>query len=519
MSAILPALVLLPLAAAVATASLPAARTRAMAAIAIPFSLVMAALVGVAAAGVHGEGELRTALAGWDAPLGIELRADGLSIALLGLTALVGVAVTVYATGGDAVRGGPLFWPLWFALWAALNAVYLAADLFNGYVALELMGIAAVSLVALGGPAALGPALRYLFVAVLGSLAYLLAVALVYGQTGTLDLALAAEALEPGPLVAAVLVLVTVGLAFKTALFPLHSWLPAAHSSAPSAVSAVLSALVVKASLYLLVRIWFALLGEGVVGPELTEVLAPLLGALGAAAVLWGSILALRERRLKRIVAYSTVAQLGYLFLLFPLVTAGADAGSQLADGARAAWMGGIAIVLAHGVAKAAMFLAAGALTIAHGSDEIDALRGAVSTRPLSVAAFAIAGGSLAGIPPTFGFVAKWQLLDASLGTGQWWWMVVLLGGGLLTFAYTARVVRATFSGAEEVPEATPRPPGEPASASVDVPLPRVLVIVPIALAALSIVLGLVSVPLLELLDAAYPFAAAAPGTVGGGAP
>lgn len=507
MTDLLPALVLAPLGVSILTLLTQMVSRRVTVTISVVGSVAIAILTGFVVIAIGQHGGIGFALAGWDAPLGIELHADGLSAAMLALNALVGVAVVCYASSAQWVRGSEFFWPLWFALWSSLNSVYLAADLFNAYVALELMGVTAVSLVALGGVSAWQPALRYLFVAVVGSLVYLVTVAMVYGETGTLDLRLAAPLLNTPIVVQLILILATLGLVLKSALFPLHAWLPAAHSSAPTAVSAVLSALVVKASLYLLARVWFTLLDADVVDLRFLTGFATLLGAAGTLAVVWGSLLALRERRLKRIVAYSTVAQIGYLFLLFPLVTAGADAdtSSALAGGARTAWVGGILMILAHGIAKTAMFLAAGALVMHHESDHLDSLRGTLTTRPVSVAAFVIAGGSLAGLPPTFGFVAKWQLLKGSIETGQWWWLAVLLIGGMFTYAYVARVVRATFAGTEDVPQAYARPAGASVSEATAQRIPLVIVLVPITLGTITLLLGFASDPLIELIGTAYP--------------
>jgi multicomponent Na+:H+ antiporter subunit D len=404
----------------------------------------------------------------------------------------VGAVVTAYATGPRAVRGQEPFWPLWLLLWAGLNAVYVSGDLFNTYVALELLGLAAVALVAQGGRDSLAPALRYLFVAVLGSLAYLLGVALVFAETGTFDIGIAAETLRSGPAAVVALGAMTVGLALKTALFPLHAWLPPAHSAAPAAVSALLSALVVKASFYVLVRLWF-----GVYQAEV----APLtqgLGALGAAAVVWGGVQALRQERLKPVVAYSTVAQVGYLFLIFPLAAPGVTApdGSAAAATAVAGWTGALAIAVAHGLAKAAMFLTAGTLAAAHGTDRLDRLRGAAGRMPMSGMAFGLAAVTLAGLPPTLGFVGKWQLLQASLGSGQWWWIPVLLGGGLLTIAYTTRAMKATLS---DQPDEDAEPPELR-------PVPRRLQVAPLGLALAALVLGLTAVPLLDLTLVGSPW-------------
>jgi multicomponent Na+:H+ antiporter subunit D len=472
-------LVLGPLAGAVVTALVPERTAKWWGA-----ALTAAAAVGslVVTVTVASDGPLRLALGGWAPPVGISLRADGFAAALLMLTALVGVAVSVFATA--AVTLSRWFWPLWLFLLAGLNAVYLAADLFNTYVALELVTVGAVALVALGGRAALGPALRYLFVAVLGSFAFLTAVALVYARTGTLDIAQAGERMPDDGLALAVLGIVALAMALKTALFPLHGWLPPAHAGAPAAVSPIMSALVIKASFAVLVRVWV----EFASAPG-AVVLAQFLGILGALGVLWGSVLALRQSALKRVVAYSTVAQVGYFFLLFPLLTPAlaADAGPDAAAAAQYAWGGILILVLAHGLAKAAMFIAAGALVAGYGTDRLYALRGSASRFPTLAWAFGASGVALAGLPPALAFAGKFQAMSATLASGQWWWMVVLLLGGLLTLAYTARVLAIMLR--VDAGSADPAPVAARMQWSA------------VILALLAVLLGLRSVEIIDLLD------------------
>jgi multicomponent Na+:H+ antiporter subunit D len=369
---------------------------------------------------------------GWGAPLGIDLRVDGLSALMLAMTAVVGTAVSIYARvylagSPDKVRR---FWPLWLFLWAALNALFQASDVFNLYVTLELLGLSAVALVALtgSGPALWG-AMRYLLVSLLGSLSYLLGVALLYHAYGTVDLVLLGERAAGGLSLAVPLGAMIAGLLLKTGLFPFHVWLPPAHGSARAPVSALLSGLVVKASFYLLLRLWFTFTPEG-------EGLPLLLGSLGAAAVFWGSVQALRQTRLKLLVAYSTVAQLGYLFIAFPL--AGLDPAL--------AWGGSIYLALSHALAKGAMFLAAGSIMTQGGHDEIAELDRVVDRMPLTLAAFALAGISLAGLPPSGGFVGKWMLLQAAMAQGAWGWAFVMIAGGGLTAAYVFRVLGFAFT-------------------------------------------------------------------------
>ena len=225
--------------------------------------------------------------------------------------------------------------------------------------------------------------MRYLLFALFGSISYLLGVALLYGACGTLDISLLAQRVRPTPVVWTAAALITAGLLAKTALFPLHLWLPPAHANAPAAASAVLSGLVVKGSFFLTLRLWFFVL------PALsTAQVAAVLGGLGSAAVIVGGVLALQQARLKLLIAYSTVSQIGYLFLIFPLAV-GAHAWSTIG------WSAGLMQVLAHAFAKAAMFLAAGVLAEAVGHDQIAKLGGAARALPLTFLTIALAGWSL----------------------------------------------------------------------------------------------------------------------------
>ena len=276
----------------------------------------------------------------WKPPLGIALRADGLSAAMMVAMAIVICAVAIFAHADFGTRAesaearAPFaFWILLMAIWGAMNMVFLSGDLFTLYVAIELLTFAAVPLVCLDGRAeTLQAALRYLLFALLGSILYLVGTALLYGSYATLDIVLLSRRVHMEPATLAAATLMTIGLFAKTALFPLHLWLPPAHAGAPAAASAVLSAVVVKGSFFIVVRFWFDVM-PGMLGPAGAQ----LFGALGTAAIVFGSVVALRQQRLKLLIAYSTVAQIGYLFLMFPLVlSAGStqlESGGALAAG------------------------------------------------------------------------------------------------------------------------------------------------------------------------------------------
>ena len=400
----------------------------------------LAVAVAIAALVWRSSQPLVYTLAGYAPPLGIALRADGFSAVMLVTAALIIPAAGLYARAnfatpwGEEKRAPLAFWTLLQGLQAALSLLFLGGDLFNLYVGLELLTFAAVPLVALDGrPETVAAALRYLLFALFGSVFYLLGVALMYGAYGTLDIALLASRIRAEPAVWLAAGLMTAGLLAKTALFPLHLWLPPAHANAPAAASAVLSGLVVKGSFFLVVRLWF-----DVLAPLPTLIPGAVLAALGSAAILFGSALALRQERLKLLVAYSTVAQIGYLFLIFPL-----GHGPWAAD----AFSGGIMQALSHAFAKAAMFLSAGLIAESLGHDKIAGLGGAGRAMPVTFLALGLGGLSLMGLPPSGGFAAKWLLMKASVASGQWVWAIVMAAGGLLAGGYLYRVLAPALSG------------------------------------------------------------------------
>jgi formate hydrogenlyase subunit 3/multisubunit Na+/H+ antiporter MnhD subunit len=379
-------------------------------------------------------------LGGWVPPLGIALRADWLAAAMLAATAVVICGIGVYAltdfatpSGVREARAPLVFWMLLLAVWGSLNLVFVSGDLFTLYVALELLTFAAVPLVCLDGSGdTLRAALRYLLFALLGSMLYLLGTVMLYGAYGTLDIPLLATRVRAEPIAWTAAALMTTGLLAKTALFPLHLWLPPAHAGAPAAASAVLSALVVKGSFFLVIRIWFDVMSSVATLPA-----AQLLAALGAGAILFGSVVALRQARLKLLIAYSTLAQIGYLFLMFPLAF---DVGSARLQHS-SALSGGLLQAISHATAKAAMFMAAGLIYKALGHDRIAELRGIGRVLPLSVLAFALGGVALMGLPPSGAYLAKKLLLEAAAETGQWWWDLVLQAGGFFTASYVVLVL------------------------------------------------------------------------------
>ncbi len=470
--------IFLPLFGAVAAFVAP----RAAALIGLGTLALTAAAVGLLARDVIATGAVIVPLGGWGAPLGIELRADGLSVAMLVLSVAVGFLVSLSAL--DALKGPAnarqrqYFWPLWLLLLTGMNGVYLSSDIFNLYVMIEIIALAAVGLTVLTGTrAAVRAGLDYMYASILGALLFLMGVGFIYLQLGRLDFAGLMDAEPTGALFAAV-ALMLVGLALKTALFPLHFWLPAAHANATAPASALLSGLVVKAALYIVLRLSQYM-------PFPSESLLTLIGVMGAGAVIWGGIQALRAERLKLLVAWSTVTQIGLIFVAF------ARAGEA---GLTESWKAAALLILAHGVAKAAMFLAVGRIKDEVGHDTIRDLDRAPVRPTLAQFTFALAAISLIGLPPSLGFIGKWSLMEGAMAAGYWHWIAVTMIGTLMSVAYFSRVF-AGFLRFDRVRGTVAEHQGWAVADAA-----------PLALAAMAIALGLMAAPILNFIEIGYPF-------------
>ena len=481
--------IMLPVMAVLAMVVLDPRHARRVALVAMALGATVALAIGIEL--VASGAALIYVVGNWQPPLGMALRADGLSATMLAVTAIVIPATCLFARDLFALdaatcngRAPTTFWMLLMGLWSGLNLVFISQDLFNLYVALELLTFAAVPLVCLDGRGeTVAAALRYLMFALLGSLLYLLGAGLLYGGYGTLDIRLIASASEHGPVIHVALALMIPGLLAKAALFPLHLWLPPAHAGAPAAASAVLSALVIKAPIFLILRLVL-----DIAPPGTAAIAGQLLAVLGAASILFCSLMALRQERLKLMIAYSTVAQIGYLFIVFPL----AAGGDGVPPWSTIAWTGGALQLASHALAKAAMFMAAGIVAEAIGHDRIRDLGGFGRVLPLSAATFGLAGLSLMGIPPSGGFIAKCLLLTAAVVGGHFWLAATILAGGLLAGAYVFRVMNRALA-----------TPAEPLLLRKTIPLR--LEIIPLVLAVLAVALGFLPLEPFGLLQIGRP--------------
>ena len=378
----------------------------------------------------------RYELGGWPAPWGITYRVDLLGALFVLLIALIASVVALFATCGSAREfdGDGYFSALFLLCIAGMLGIVVTDDLFNVFVFLEIAALSSYALIALGrGGAPPLAAYRYLLMGAVGATFFLIGVGYLYMMTGTLnlsDLALRLPEAASSRVVVVGLAFITVGLAMKMALFPLHWWLPDAYTFAPSPVAALLAAVSTKTGIYLIVRLFFGVFGADVAWESTGFDVALLL--LSSVAVVFASVAAVYQDNVKRMMAYSSVSQIGYVTLGVGLVSA---------SGVGAA----LVYLFNHALIKGGLFLALGCVVHRVGGCRVESFAGLGRRMPWTMAAIAIGGLSLIGVPLTAGFIGKWQLVVAVLDAGLWPLAVVVLVGSLITVAYVWRLVEAAY--------------------------------------------------------------------------
>jgi len=418
----------------------------------------------------------------WPAPYGIELNVDAFSaLVLLVITAASSIALLACKLSLDneieATRQ-PLFYSAWLLVVAGLCGIVVAADAFNIFVFMEISSLASYVLVA-GGPdrRALPAVFKYLIMGTIGATFYLIGIGLIYMMTGTLNLAdmelRIQDVADQRPILVAA-GFITVGLALKAAVFPLHVWLPNAYTYAPNAVTVFLAACATKVSLYVLLRFDFVVFQQNLLGHEIQ--FAAFLMPLAVLAILVGSAVAIFEPNLKRLFAYSSVAQIGYILLGTSLVSLmGLTAG--------------IVHIFNHALAKGAIFLAVACLATRLARVDFRHLAGAARQMPWTMGALVLGGLSLIGVPGTAGFISKWYLVMAALERGPLgiFLIVVIIAGSLMALVYIWRIVETAYF---QVPD-------EQVKAQIPGEAPLPMLVITWLTALLSIYFGLSpSVPL-----------------------
>lgn len=373
-------------------------------------------------------------LAGWTAPLGIEWYIDGLATFMLVITAVVNglIAVSIWqslslsTSHTQQTQSQWLFWPLWLLLWGGINALYLSADLFNLYVSLTLISLTQVIVISWPNEiAAWQAAMRYFLVTFTASLSYLLGVAFLYAAFGTVDMTLLAQEIEPLPTTWVAICLILIGIFTKTALFPGHFWLPAIYIQATPLANSLLTGLIFNSLFYLLLRFWLEIFPHDIflVG------LAYLLGIFGATAIIYGALQAMQQTHPLSLLAYSTISQLGFLLLLFPLLENVAPLWQAIL------WNSAIYQLVTLTLAHTALLLSVGnflSKSISTCSNNMAEGRHS----PFMLLTWLLAGMTLVALPPTGGFLGKWWLIQAALVNGQWWWAIITVIGIIMTAGY-----------------------------------------------------------------------------------
>ncbi|HZD24837.1 MAG TPA: monovalent cation/H+ antiporter subunit D family protein, partial [Alphaproteobacteria bacterium] len=379
-------------------------------------------------------GPISYALGGWAPPWGIEYRVDALNAYILLIIAAISTVVLLFGAGSVPREIPPRRQTLFYACYAlcltGLLGITITGDAFNVFVFLEISSLSTYALISMGTRRkALTAAFQYLVMGTIGATFILIGIGLLYMMTGTLNMADLAQRLhlaDPSRPVLTAFAFITVGLALKAALFPLHLWLPNAYAFAPTVVTVFLAATATKVSVYVMIRILYTVFGGAPVFGDL--MIDDALMGLGMLSMLAAGLVAVFQTNVKRLLAYSSVSQIGYMIL-------------GLSLGSVAGLAAGIIHIFNHAMMKAALFMAMGCAFSRAGVVSVDDLAGLGRRMPVTMAVIVIGSLSLIGVPLTVGFVTKWYLIQAAVEAGAWPAAIVVLASGLIAVMYTWRIV------------------------------------------------------------------------------
>jgi len=383
------------------------------------------------------ENPLIVSIGGWRPPFGINLVAGPVGVLFSAIIALVGLLVSVYAL--DYIKEGATekYHTLYLLLLTGATGVVLTGDIFNLFVFFEILCISSYALVAyLRNKAGIESAVKYLIQGAVGSSLLLIGIGLLYGLFGTLNMADIAQNIKSvSPISVFVpMVLIITGLGVEAAIFPLNAWLPDAHSSAPSSISAILSGIAIEVGLYAVARVIFTIFGA--------QSILPFLALLGILTLLVGEMCAFSQNNIKRMLAYSSIGQIGLILFALAIATSYGVTG-------------GLFQMVSHTLSKALLFLTVGYMIYQTGSLQISALEGMGKKMPLTCLAFTIGAFSLVGLPPFIGFPSKLLVVRAALATKETYFCVLIglaLLGTVIEGAYFFRVVQVLYFRGENNP-------------------------------------------------------------------
>jgi len=448
----------------------------------LPFILSMAAVSICLVSSVSlfytilNQGAIQYHVGGWMPPWGIEYRIDHLNAFMLVLISFLSFVTAVYAKKTiekELPDRTFLFWCLYLLLVTGLLGIIVTGDLFNLFVLLEVASLAGYSLVAVGDKRAAVAGFRYLIIGTIGACFYLLGVGYLYIATGTLNMQDLAQLLPPlygSRTVITAFVFIFIGFAIKIALFPLHAWQPDAYTHAPSAVSIFISTAVAKTFAYAVIRVFFS-----VFTIDFIKTILPVFNVicwLGAAAIVVGSVYAIVQDNLKRMLAYSSIANVGYIVL-----------GIGLAASSTLGLIPAVMHIVNHAIIKGAMFMAACGFIYKLDLVNISDFSGLSRKMPYSALVLIIASLAMIGLPPGAGFVSKWYLILAAIEAGQYLFVVVIFISTLLMLVYFWRIIETMYIKPGKKPDQ--QGPSEVRE------LPMSMMIPSAGLAALTFIIGL----------------------------
>jgi multicomponent Na+:H+ antiporter subunit D len=477
MSALLVAPIALPLLAAAITL-LARRHRRAQRIVAVSAVAVTTATNAVLLARVDDAGPQATQVGDLRAPFGITLVADLFSAIMLVVASAMLLVVLVYAIGQrDIERDSPVFYPVYLILGAGVSAAFLAGDLFNLFVAFEVMLTSSYVLMTLGATRdQVRSGMTYVIISLFASMLFLLSVGLVFAATGTVNIADLVDKTTtlPSELRIAFALLFLVVFGIKAAIFPLFFWLPDSYPTAPTPVTAVFAGLLTKVGVYAIIRVEVLLFLPDFRGPSTVILtiagLTMLVGVLGAIA----------QNDIKRILSFHIVSQIGYMVLGLGLFTVAGIAGA-------------IFYIVHHIVVKTALFLVGGLVEHRTGTGSIARMSGLVHRVPLLGILFLVPALSLAGVPPFSGFIAKLALVQAGFARDEFVVVGVSLLVGLLTLFSMTKIWSGVFWGPVEIPD----------GGSERARLPVPMVVATVALVALSLAIAVAARPIYGLAERA----------------
>ena len=387
---------------------------------------------------VMDSGVISYAIGNWEPPWGIEYRIDILSAFVLVIVSGIGAAVMPFArvsveheVAEDRIY---LFYAMYLLCLTGLLGIAITGDAFNLFVFLEVSSLSSYVMISLGHDRrALTAAFRYLIMGTIGATFYIIGVGMMYMATGTLniaDLAVRLPELAASRTIQMALAFLIVGISLKLALFPLHWWLPNAYAFAPSVVTIFLAATATKVAVYALIRIVYTVFGGHAIFERIP--MDGVLMGLGILAMMGASFVAMFQDNVKRLLAYSSLAQVGYMVL-----------GLSLANVAGLA--GGIIHIFNHAMMKGMLFMAMGCIVLRIGSVEIHDFAGLGRRMPITMACVVVGALSLVGAPLTVGFVTKWYLIQGAIERGLWPVALFILASGLFALIYSWRIIEAAY--------------------------------------------------------------------------